>query len=157
MVVLGVLLIAAAAAFGADFALTNNHHVPDPTVFGISLGVGTDYEVFLIGAVAGAVAMLGLALMTGGAAGGMRRRRLARRDEEMAALAAERDRVVGERDGLAAERDRLLARHEERRDVVGTTAAAPAVDLREAREVRDGELAAEHHAADAPATGARRI
>ncbi|MCU4185654.1 hypothetical protein K6U06_14900 [Acidiferrimicrobium sp. IK] len=148
MIVIGLLLLAAAAAFGVDVVVTNSHRVVSPSAFGQSLGVHTDWWVFVIGAITGAVALLGLALMTGGAGRARRNRRMARRNGELTAalaerdrlaqhnqaLVAERDRMAGEREGLLAERDRLAGQVEGRQaataerggdDMVDITTAVP--------------------------------
>lgn len=97
MILLGLVILAAAVVFGVDLALTNNHPLTsDVTVFSQSLGVHTDWVLFVVGAVAGGAAMLGLALMAGGGGRGLRRRRGVRRETELAAVVAERDHLRNE-------------------------------------------------------------
>lgn len=114
MMVLGLLLLAAGVAFGVDFVFENTSQTPNPVSFGQSLGVHTAWWVFVIGAIAGAAALLGLVLMAGGAGRATARRRTRRAErraerEDMAAAAAERDRLAAENERLRAERTHAAA------------------------------------------------
>lgn len=66
MIIVGVLLIVAGAAFGIDVAVKNRFPVSDLEVFGSTLGFHHAEQIFLLGAVTGAVILLGLVLLTAG-------------------------------------------------------------------------------------------
>jgi hypothetical protein len=108
MILMGLLLVVAAAVFGLDLLWKNSFRVQSPVVFGQSLGMSSGRWLFLIGAVAGAVFVLGLALLLGG----LRRK--------AAKVAASRrlhraDRSTGqERDELQAENEQLRRRLDDR-------------------------------------------
>ncbi|WP_037569852.1 hypothetical protein [Phaeacidiphilus oryzae] len=103
MIILGLLLIAAAAVFGIDLLIENSSAriSPAPTIFGQSLGVTSGWVLFVIGALVGAAILLGLAMLVGSA------RRKTRRAAEHR---RQRDRLEAERDRLADERDALVGR-----------------------------------------------
>lgn len=67
MVVIGLLLLIVAAAFGIDFVWKNDFHITNPTVFGERLGIHSAASLFVVGAITGAVALVGLALLLSGA------------------------------------------------------------------------------------------
>jgi hypothetical protein len=68
MIVIGLIVLAAAAAFGIDELVSNNPvGLPDPQVFGQSLGVTSGRGLFLIGAATGAAVVVGLLLLLAGA------------------------------------------------------------------------------------------
>jgi len=67
MIVIGLLLLIIAAAFGIDFIWKNHFHITNPAVFGERLGIHSAAWLFVIGAITGAVALLGLALLLWGA------------------------------------------------------------------------------------------
>jgi hypothetical protein len=66
MVIIGILLIAAAGAFGVDLAVKNRFHIGEVEAFGSGLGVHTASQVFIVGAIAGAVLFAGFALLIAG-------------------------------------------------------------------------------------------
>jgi len=114
MVVLGLLLVAAAAVFGTEMVLSNTDFTTaeafNETVSGISAA-----EFFLIGAATALALCLGLWLIARGIARGRNRRVTARHavDEKTTALRE----TEGELSGVAEENERLRAElAEERRN-----------------------------------------
>jgi hypothetical protein len=67
MVVVGLLLLIVAAAFGIDLIWKNDVHITNPTVFGEKLGIHSAASLFVVGAITGAAALLGVALLVWGA------------------------------------------------------------------------------------------
>jgi hypothetical protein len=66
MIIIGLLLLIAAAALGIDFVAKNDFRIADPTVFGQHLGIHRASALFIVGAVTGAAALLGVALLVAG-------------------------------------------------------------------------------------------
>jgi hypothetical protein len=66
MIVIGLLLLIVAVAFGIDFVWKNNVHIANPTVFGERLGIHSAASLFVVGAVTGAAVLLGVALLLWG-------------------------------------------------------------------------------------------
>jgi hypothetical protein len=66
MIVIGLLLLIIAAAFGIDLIWKNDVHITNPTVFGERLGIHSAASLFVIGAITGAAALLGVALLLWG-------------------------------------------------------------------------------------------
>lgn len=66
MIIVGLVLIVAGAAFGIDVAMKNRFTVGDVEVFGSTLGIHHAEQIFLLGAITGAVILFGLALLIGG-------------------------------------------------------------------------------------------
>ncbi|MGH9301437.1 MAG: hypothetical protein ACRD0I_05470 [Acidimicrobiales bacterium] len=67
MIVLGLLVLIAAAIFGVDVGLKNSYHILSPTAFGNSLNINSAHGLFIVGVITGGGFMLGLLLMVGGA------------------------------------------------------------------------------------------
>ena len=107
MVVLGLLLLVASVAIGAAVAVANTSATAVEG-FGYSLSGLTLGGVFLVGMGLGAIALLGLLMLLGGA-----RRRRAKR----AAHRREVESVRSEQESLAEENARLQAELEESRSV----------------------------------------
>ena len=63
MIIIGLLLVIAAAVFGLDLMWKNTFQIRNPVVFGQSLGIHSASVFFLVGAITGAVLMLGIALV----------------------------------------------------------------------------------------------
>jgi hypothetical protein len=66
MIVIGLLLLVFAAAFGIDLVWKNNFHITNPTVFGQSLGIHSAASLFVTGAITGAAVLVGIALLFAG-------------------------------------------------------------------------------------------
>ena len=66
MIVIGLLLLIIAAAFGIDLVWKNSFHIPNPTIFGERLGIHSAASLFVLGAVTGAAVLLGVALLLWG-------------------------------------------------------------------------------------------
>ncbi len=110
MAVLGLLILALAAALTVDVVLENMKTLrPDPMVIGqtvSSINVGT---LFLSGVVIGVLGMLGLSLLLAGL------KRARRRRQERKELARSYQGAAGAAESLHEERDRLAAELEAER------------------------------------------
>ena len=116
MVALGLVLLVLCALLGAGIALSNT----DPAsaeAFGVSLSNVSIGGLFLVGAVVGAVAMLGLGLMLVGAA---------RKRAKKVAMQREVASVRGEQESLAEENARLQRELEQQRADAATYPAGGA-------------------------------
>ena len=106
MAVLGLILLALCGTLAAGVYLSNTEMVHTAQAFGVSLDNVSIGGIFLVGALTGIVAMLGLSMLLAGLARGRRRR-------------IERKRLMREKAGtteeLARENERLAAELEERR------------------------------------------
>jgi hypothetical protein len=94
MIILGLLLLIAAVAFGIDVAWKNDFRIADPVAFGQHLGVHNAATLFVVGAITGALALLGISLLVAG----MRHKRT---------KAVSRRRTRHEERGIHKERDEL--------------------------------------------------
>jgi hypothetical protein len=109
IVVLGLVILVAAAVAGAAGVLANSGHAHAVThfaVFGYHV-TGSTGTLFLYGIVVGAVALVGLSVLLAGARRTSRRGRdarrgLARSRRETAAVSADRDDLRGQRDTARA-------------------------------------------------------
>ena len=117
MALIGLVLLAAAAAFGIDVAAQNFFDL-DVEVFGRTFATSPS-AVFVAGVVTGLVGVAGVFLLTDG----IRRRR----------------RIRGERRATVAERDRLAAAYEAEHPEVGRTPVrdADTVDIRDRDRVSE--------------------
>ena len=105
IVILGLVILVAAVIAGVAGVLTNGGHAHAVThfaVFGYHV-TGSTGTLFLYGIVVGALAMLGLSVLLAGARRTSRRGRdarrgLARSRRETAAVSADRDDLIGQRD-----------------------------------------------------------
>lgn len=66
MVITGLVLLIVAAVFGLDLIWKNQYTIRSPALFGQTLGIHTAAELFIIGAIAGAILLLGVAMMLAG-------------------------------------------------------------------------------------------
>jgi len=66
MIVIGLLLLIVAVAFGIDVVWKNDVHITNPTVFGERLGIHSTASLFVVGAITGAAVLLGVALLLWG-------------------------------------------------------------------------------------------
>lgn len=66
MIIVGMVLVAAGAVFGIDVVIKNRFTVSDIEVFGSTLGLHHAEQIFLLGALTGAVILLGLVLLIAG-------------------------------------------------------------------------------------------
>ena len=105
IVILGLVILVAAVIAGVGGVLANGGHAHEVThfaVFGYHV-TGSTGTLFLYGIVIGALALLGLSLLLAGARRTSRRGREARRGlaqsrRETAAVSADRDDLIGQRD-----------------------------------------------------------
>lgn len=112
MIVLGVLLLVASIVFGADMVYQNTFSVPDVTAFGSSLGLTNGAAFYAIGVITGAAILLGIALLAWGvsrhtARAAARHRHVRDVERHRDELAAENDRLRGDRVGPGAGRPRV--------------------------------------------------
>lgn len=121
MVLLGLLLLAACVVVGVELAISNTD-VTSIEAFGQSFSDLNLAGLFLIGCALGALALLGLWMMTAGMRMA-RRRRVASR-HEVKATRSQADELADENEELRAELDRQRERERELTD--RTTAGGPA-------------------------------
>jgi hypothetical protein len=101
MIIIGLVLLIAAAGFGLDLVWKNQYSVRSPELFGQTLGIHNAAVFFVIGAITGAALLLGLALLLAGLrrkGSKARQRRQDRREARNASL--ERDRAQEENEKL---------------------------------------------------------
>jgi hypothetical protein len=123
IIILGLVILVAAVIAGVAGVLANGGHAHEVThfaVFGYH-GTGSTGTLFLYGIVVGALGLAGLSLMLAGARrtsrrGREARRRLAQSRRETAAVSADRDDVIGQRD-IA----RTYTVHDEQRNFTAST------------------------------------
>ena len=109
IIILGLVILVAAGIAGAARVLANGGHAHEVThfaVFGYHV-TGSAGALFLYGIVTGALAMAGLSLLLVGARRTSRRGRAARQSlrqsrRETAAVSADRDNLIGQRDTARA-------------------------------------------------------
>jgi hypothetical protein len=116
MLVLGIVLIAAAAGVSIDLVLKNTSTM-DVSAFGQSFSTSPGW-LFVAGLAAGVVGVLGVLLVGAGMAGA-RKRRAALKDLRQTHGSAEQ--LQAERDRLAAELEAERRRHAETVDVTDVT------------------------------------
>ena len=105
IIIVGLVILVAAVIAGVAGVLANGGHAHEVThfaVFGYHV-TGSTGTLFLYGIVVGALALLGLSLLLAGARrtsrrGREARRGLARSRRETAAVSADRDDLIGQRD-----------------------------------------------------------
>ena len=66
MIILGIVLIVVAGVFGVDVMAKNHFRIRDVTAFGESLGLTSGTGLYVLGAVTGAVVLLGAGLIVEG-------------------------------------------------------------------------------------------
>jgi hypothetical protein len=65
-VIIGLVLLIVAAVFGLDLIWKNQYTIRSPAPFGQTLGIHNAAEFFIIGAIAGAILLLGIAMILTG-------------------------------------------------------------------------------------------
>jgi|SRR5689334_6348427 hypothetical protein len=136
IIILGLVILVAAVIAGVAGVLANGGHAHEAThfaVFGYHV-TGSTGTLFLYGIVTGALALAGLSLLLAGARrtsrrGREARRGLARSRRETAAVRADRDDLIGQRESARA----YTARDEQR----NFTASTPGGDGSTARNGSD--------------------
>ena len=107
MIIIGLVLLIVAAVFGLDLIWKNHYTIRSPALFGQTLGIHNAAEFFIIGAIAGAILLLGIAMILAGLRrkGAKARQHRAERKE---ARNADRDhgQARGENDELRRRLDR---------------------------------------------------
>jgi uncharacterized membrane protein len=66
VIIIGLVLLIVAVVFGLDLIWKNQYTIRSPALFGQTLGIGNAAELFIIGAIAGAILLLGIAMMLAG-------------------------------------------------------------------------------------------
>jgi hypothetical protein len=66
MIIIGLVLLIGSAVLGLDLIWKNHYTIRSPALFGQTLGIHHAAELFIIGAIAGAVLLLGIAMMLAG-------------------------------------------------------------------------------------------
>jgi hypothetical protein len=124
MIITGLVLLVVAAVFGLDLIWKNHYPIRSPALFGQTLGIGNAAELFAIGAIAGAILLLGISMMLAG----LRRKATKARQHRAERKEAERKeaRNAGrDRDKAQEENDELRRRldHDAGAHSSGATAA----------------------------------
>ncbi len=101
MILIGLVLVVAGAVFGLDLLWKNHFRVPDPLIFGQSLGISGSRWLFVLGLLTGAAVALGVVLVLSGT---RRRASKARSGHQqrktLEATRSERDALRAENEGL---------------------------------------------------------
>jgi cell division protein FtsB len=113
MIILGLLLLVVAAIFGLDLIWKNHFTIRSPALFGQTLGIHNAAGFFILGAITGAVLLLGIAMVLAGMRrkGTKAKQHRAQRKEASNAR-HDRDQAQAERDQVQAERDRVREENE---------------------------------------------
>jgi hypothetical protein len=106
MIILGLVLLIAAAVFGLDLIWKNHYTMHSPALFGQTLGIHNTAAFFIIGAITGAVLLLGIALMLAGTRRkGIKARQRRSERREAKNTGRERDRAQEENEKLHRQLD----------------------------------------------------
>ncbi|HEX5298848.1 MAG TPA: hypothetical protein VFW50_17840 [Streptosporangiaceae bacterium] len=121
MIIIGLVLLIAAGVFGLDLIWKNHYPVRSPALFGQTLGIHHAAELFIVGAIAGAVLILGIAMILAGLRRKGAKAKQHRADRKEARNAGrDRDQAQEENDKLR----RRLGHDDESSHSSGATAAA---------------------------------
>lgn len=106
MIIIGLVLLVAAVVFGLDLIWKNHYTMRSPALFGQTLGIHNAAEFFIVGAICGAVLLLGIAMMLAGMRrkGSKAKQHRAERKEAKNA-GRERDKVQQENEKLRRQLD----------------------------------------------------
>jgi hypothetical protein len=106
VIIIGLLLLVVTAVFGLDLIWKNHYTMRSPALSGQMLGIDNAAELFVIGAIAGAVLLLGIAMMLAGLCrkGTKAKQHRAERKEARNA-GRDRDKAQEENDELRRRRD----------------------------------------------------
>jgi hypothetical protein len=63
VIIIGLVLLIVAAVFGLDLIWKNHYTIRSPALFGQPLGIRNAAELVIIGAIAGAILLLGISMM----------------------------------------------------------------------------------------------
>jgi hypothetical protein len=120
VIITGLVLLIVAAVFGLDLIWKNQYTIRSPALLGQTLGIHNAAEFFIIGAIAGAILLLGVAMiLTGLRRKGTKARQ--HRAERKEARNAGRD-----RDKAQEENDKLRRRLDEHDDASTHSSSATA-------------------------------
>lgn len=101
MIIIGLVLLIAAAGFGLDLIWKNSYAIKAPHVFGQALDIHHASTFFIAGAVTGAAVLLGIALLMAGLRRKGSKAKQHRQDRKEAKNAGrERDKVQKENENL---------------------------------------------------------
>jgi hypothetical protein len=107
VIIIGLVLLIVAAVFGLDLIWKNHDTIRSPALSGQTLGIGNAAELFIIGAIAGAILLLGIAMMLAGLRRKGAKARQHRADRKEARNAGrDRDKAQEENDELRRRLDR---------------------------------------------------
>jgi hypothetical protein len=112
VIIIGLLLLVVTAVFGLDLIWKNHYTIRSPALSGQMLGIHNAAELFVIGAIAGAVLLLGIAMMLAGLRrkGTKAKQHRAERKEARNA-GRDRDKAQEENDELRRRRDHDAGAH----------------------------------------------
>jgi uncharacterized membrane protein len=121
VIIIGLVLLIVAAVFGLDLIWKNQYTIRSPALFGQTLGIHNAAEFFIIGAIAGAILLLGVAMILTGL------RRKSTKARQHRAERKEARNAGRDRDKAQEENDKLRRRLDEHDDAsthsCGATAA----------------------------------
>jgi hypothetical protein len=121
VIITGLVLLIVAAVFGLDLIWKNQYTIRSPALFGQTLGIHNAAEFFIIGAIAGAILLLGVAMILTGL------RRKSTKARQHRAERKEARNAGRDRDKAQEENDKLRRRLDEHDDAsthsCGATAA----------------------------------
>ena len=122
MILIGLVLLIVAAVFGLDLIWKNQYTIRSPALFGQTLGIRNAAEFFIIGAIAGAILLLGIAMILAGL------RRTGAKAKQHRAERKEARNARRDRDKAQEENDKLRRRLDEHDDASTHSSGAAAAD-----------------------------
>jgi hypothetical protein len=122
MIIIGLVLLIGSAVLGLDLIWKNHYTIRSPALFGQTLGIHHAAELFIIGAIAGAVLLLGIAMMLAGL------RRKGTRAKRHRADRKEARNAGRDRDQAQEENDKLRRRLDHDDDASTHSSGATAAD-----------------------------
>lgn len=106
MIITGLVLLIVAAVFGLDLIWKNQYTIRSPALFGQTLGIHNAAEFFIIGAIAGSILLLGVAMiLTGLRRKGTKARQHRAERKEARNAGRDRDKAREENDKLRRQLD----------------------------------------------------
>jgi hypothetical protein len=120
VIIIGLVLLIVAAVFGLDLIWKNHYTIRSPALFGQTLGIHNAAELFIIGAIAGAILLLGSAMILTGL------RRKGTKAKQHRAERKEARNAGRDRDNAQEENDKLRRRLDEHDDASTHSSGATA-------------------------------
>ena len=124
MIIIGLVLLVAAAVFGLDLVWKNHYTMRSPALFGQTLGIHNTAVFFIVAAICGAVLMLGISMILAGLRHKGRKAKQHRADRKEAKQAGrERDKIQAENEKLHHQLDTRASTEDTGARSSGATAA----------------------------------